>query len=149
MTFWILIVSQATPFNLWEKEGLVTPRTSSCTCSKILERPIRSQLFNVTIVTRTCNNHALLLNIARLYECNDRQVRTAQYKLNVTSRKTAHYCIPAAQLHVREVTRPSFSQRLKGVACETRILRVLFDRFWVEIIGSKDFCVTVSFFVFF
>ena len=50
---------------------------------------------------------------------NDRQARAAQYKLNVTSRKTAHYCIPAAQLYVREVTRPSFSRRLKGVACET------------------------------
>ena len=32
-------------------------------------------------------------------------------------------CIPAAQLDVREVTRPSFSRRLKGVACETRKLQ--------------------------
>ena len=44
-----LLVSQATPFNLREKEGLVTSRTSSCTRSKILERPIRLQLFSVTI----------------------------------------------------------------------------------------------------
>ena len=51
---------------------------------------------------------------------NDRQSRAAQSKLNVTSRKTGHYCIPAAQLYVREVTRPSFSRRLKGVACEIR-----------------------------
>ena len=53
---------------------------------------------------------------------NDRQARAAQSKLNMTSRKTVHYCIPAAQLYVREVTRPSFSRRLKGVACETSSL---------------------------
>ena len=47
------------------------------------------------------------------------QACAAQSKLNVTSRKTVHYCIPAAQLYVCEVTRPSFSRRLKGVACET------------------------------
>ena len=47
------------------------------------------------------------------------QARAAQSKLNVTSRKMVHYCIPAAQLYVCEVTRPSFSRRLKGVACET------------------------------
>ena len=49
----------------------------------------------------------------------NRQVHAAQSKLNVTSRKTVHYCIPAAQLDVSEVTRPSFSRRLKGVAYET------------------------------
>ena len=47
---------------------------------------------------------------------NDRQACAMQSKLNVMSRKTVHYCILAAQ---REVTRPSFSRRLKGVACET------------------------------
>ena len=56
---------------------------------------------------------------------NDRQARAAQSKLNVTSSKTVHYCIPAAQLDVREVTRPSFSRRLKGVASETTAHPVL------------------------
>jgi hypothetical protein len=72
-----------------EKEGLITSRTSSCTCSRILGRPIRLQLFSVTIVTRPRNNGALSLNIAHLVYCqyNNRQARAAQYKLYVTSRK--------------------------------------------------------------
>ena len=44
----LVLVSQATPFNLPEKEGLVTSHTQSCTRSRILERPIRSSLFNMT-----------------------------------------------------------------------------------------------------
>ena len=56
------------------------------------------------------NNGALSLNIARpaIANVNNRQARAAQYKLYVTSRKTANYCIPAEQLNVREVTRPPF-----------------------------------------
>ena len=52
---------------------------------------------------------------------NARQACAAQSKLNLMSHTSVHYyCIPVAQLYAREVTRPSFSRRLKGVACETR-----------------------------
>ena len=69
---------------------------------------------------------------------NDRQARAAQCKLNVTSRKMAHYCIPAAQLYVREVTRPSFSWRLKGVACKTR--KLMSPSIWLQHAKmAKDF----------
>ena len=65
---------------------------------------------------------------------NDRQACAMQSKLNVTSHKMVHYCIPVAQLDVHEVTRPSFSRRLKGVACETNN-NIIFGT--IYIIGSK------------
>jgi hypothetical protein len=51
---------------------------------------------------------------------HDRQARTVQYKLNETSCKTANYCIPAAQLHVRSY-QTRFLLKLKGVAWETNV----------------------------
>ena len=86
------------------------------------------QIFSVTIVTHT---HNAIKHRSRIY-MNDRQARAAQSKLNLTSCKTVHYCIPAAQLDLREVTRPSISRRLKGVACETM-------QYWRQVINRAKY----------
>ena len=80
-------------------EGLVTCYTWSCSAIAYRPAPIRLQLFCVAMVTRGRNNRALLFNIAHLLDAMIGK-RAAQYKLNVTSRKTTNYCIPAGQLRV-------------------------------------------------
>ena len=102
-------ISLAQPDPYAGGEGLVTCCTRSCSAVAYRPAPIRLQLFCVAMVTRGRNNRALSFNIARLLGCmiDDRQARAAQYKPNVTSRKTDNYCIPAGQLRVQQVTRPS------------------------------------------
>ena len=94
----LFILSLAEPDPYTGGEGLVTCYTRSCSGALYGAAPIRLQLHCVTIVMRLHNNCALSLNIA--CPLNDRQACAAQYKLNMTSRKVANFCIPAEQLRI-------------------------------------------------
>ena len=89
-TFTLSPVSLAQPDPYAGGEGLVTCYTRSCSAVVYRPAPIRLQLFCVAIVTRGRNNRACH-STSRAY-WDDRQARAAQYKPNVTSRKTDNYC---------------------------------------------------------
>ena len=96
----------------------MTCYTQSCTSIAYRTAPIRLQLFCVAMVTRGRKYRALSLNIARLLKrigkCALRNINC-----NMTLCKMANFCIPAEQLCVLQVTRPS-PAGVRGWLRETR-----------------------------
>ena len=119
------IVSQAIPFNLREKEGLLNFTYIIVHAPRSWSNQSDCNFFSITIVRHPCSNYTLLLIKHCMPILEDRPACAMQYKLNLTivwchvKQPISLHSSSTTLYNILQVVRSSFPMRLKGVACKT------------------------------